>query len=694
MLQLCIIISTSSSVCCMTHFLLQCRLSCVVLRKVCVLSFLISFCFNAVAQDDFKPKFGVVDRAAVEMTAFPGDSSAAAVYLYDFGEVTYRYDDIRGLVMVMESWIRIKILKESALDRASVAINTYEGSGPENQELMDDIQGFTYNMENGQVVRTAMDRKSIKREKATGKYYTYKFNLANARKGSVIEYAYRRTTPLTVRDKPSPWSFQASVPSNWSEFRITIPFFLQYKTTMSGYLPLYISEQEPTDVHVGPSKLNGRGVAYRFVVKDAPAFVNEPYITTESDYLSKVNFELSVIQVPGEMSKHFSNTWDDVEKTLNDASWFGVELRKSSFLKAKRDEIMQTAKTPEEKMELAYRHLQSHMKWDGSSYLGSREGVKKAYENKAGNATEVNLILTSLLRELDLNADPVILSTRSNGRFLKEIPLLESCNYVISHVEVAGKEYFLDATQPYAKLGLLPEHTLNGYGRLIPKKGSGRFLDIKPLDLQSKLEMVNANISPEDGSIKGTYSISYAGYEALRWRDKYVKESDDIYHEALKKRSPEWKISNIAVKNKNEDLKLAVNVACDFELEDENASPDLFYFNPILAGRWESNPLKSKERIYPLDFTSGMSESFIGNYKLPAGYVLEEMPKAEIVSLPEKAGKFVYQVRQSGDMIQVSSVIVLSKTNFVADEYHDLKEFFERVVQKHGQPLVIKKKAN
>ncbi|SKC13611.1 protein of unknown function [Dyadobacter psychrophilus] len=686
--------STSFSIRCMTHFLLQCRLSCVVLWKVYVLSMLTFLSFNVAAQDDFKPKFGVVDRADVEMAAFQGDSSAAAVYLYDFGEVTYRYDDIRGLVMVMESWIRIKILKESALDRASVAINTYEGSGPENQELMDDIQGFTYNMENGQLVRTAMDRKSIKREKATGKYYTYKFNLANARKGSVIEYSYRRTTPLTVRDKPSPWTFQASVPSKWSEFRITIPFFLEYKTTMSGYLPLYISEQEPTDVHVGSSRLNGRGVAYRFVVKDAPAFVNEPFITTESDYLSKVNFELSVIQVPGEISKHFSNTWDDVEKTLNEANWFGVELRKSSFLKAKRDEIMQTAKTPEEKMEMAYRHLQSHMKWDGSSFLGSRDGVRKAYENKAGNATEVNLILTSLLRELDLNADPVILSTRSNGRFLKEIPLLESCNYVISHVEVAGKEYFLDATQPYAKLGLLPEHTLNGYGRLIPKKGSGRFLDIKPLDSQTKLEMVNANILPEDGSIKGNYSISFAGYEALRWRDKYVKEADDIYHEVLKKRSPEWKISNIAVKNKNEDLKGAVNVACDFELEDENASPDLFYFNPILAGRWESNPLKSKERIYPLDFTSGMSESFIGNYKLPAGYVLEEMPKAEIVSLPEKAGKFVYQVRQSGDMIQVSSVIVLSKTNFHAEEYHDVKEFFERVVQKHAQPLVIKKKAN
>lgn len=678
----------------MNQSLLQRGLRRVVRAVALSIPLLFTTSFTTFAQEDFKPKFGVVDQSSLEMTAYPGDSTADAVYLYDFGEVNYKYDNIRGLVMVMDTWVRIKILKESALDRGSVALKFYQGSGVDNQEHLENIQACTYNLESGRVVKTVMDRKSIKREKSTDNYYVTKFNLANVRKGSVIEYSYSRTTPLGVQDKPSTWVFQASIPNQWSEYRITIPYFLEYKITMGGYLPLYISNHEPVGVDMGLAKLNGGAMAYRFVVKDAQAFVNEPFITTESDYLSKVEFELSIIQVPGEVTKNFSKTWEAVEKTLDESAWFGGELRKSSYLKTKRDEIIQTAKTPEEKMEMAYRHVQNHMKWDGYSRLGSKDGVKKAYDNKAGNATEINLILTSLLRELDLNCDPIILSTRSNGRLLKEIPLLESCNYVISHVQIGEKEYFLDASQPYAKPGLLPEHALNGYGRLIPKKGSGKFLDIIPQDLLTKLEMINANIQPEDGSIKGTYSVSYGGYEALRWRDKYVDEPENVHHDALKKSSPEWKITNIAVKNRNEDLRLAVNVACDFELEDENASSELFYFNPILAGRWESNPLKSKERIYPLNFASGMSESFIGNYKLPVGYVLEEMPKSEVITLPEKAGKFAYQVRQTGDMIQVSSSVMLMKTNFPAEEYHTLKEFFERVVQKHGQPLVIKKKTN
>jgi hypothetical protein len=40
----------------------------------------------------------------------------------------------------------------------------------------------------------------------------------------------------------------------------------------------------------------------------------------------------------------------------------------------------------------------------------------------------------------------------------------------------------------------------------------------------------------------------------------------------------------------------------------------------------------------------------------------------------------------------VNSTIIVSRTRFPAEEYADLKEFFERVVQKHSQPIVIKKK--
>jgi hypothetical protein len=676
----------------MINYLLRSKLFCAGPSAFFILCFVLAIPFNLRAQEDFKPKFGVIDKESVAMTAYPGDSTAEAVYLYDFGEVTFGYEPNIGIVMTMDTWVRIKILKESGLDRASVALPYYDGSGMDKKEHINEIRGYTYNMEGGQLVSTALDRKSVKREKASDNYFVQKFNLPNVKKGSVIEYSYSRTTPLNYRDKPSPWAFQGSVPIQWSEFRISIPEFLEYKITMSGYIPLHMSDRKRTDLLLGHSKFNGPGTSYRFVVKDAPAFVDEPFITTKEDYLSKISFELASIAVKGEITKQFSHTWDNVEKTLDDVPWFGGELRKASYLKEIREKIATETQDPETRMNKAYTFLQNYMKWDGYTGLGSKEGVKKAYDNKKGNACDINIMLVTLLRELDLNCDPVVLSTRSNGRIMQDIPLLESFNYLIARVQIGEKEYLLDATQPYAKPGLLPEHALNSYGRLVPKKGPGDFLEIVPKDSQNKLEMIMAKIDPTEGSVKGKYSISYGGYEALRWRDKYIKEPESVFHEDLKKQVPEWQVTNISIKNKADDLKGAVNVDCEFESEQESSSPDILYFNPVLAGRWVSNPLKSKERIYPLDLTAPISNSYIGNFTLPDGYALEEIPKAEVLTLPEKAGKFTFQVRQMGNIVQVNSTIIVSRTRFPAEEYADLKEFFERVVQKHSQPIVIKKK--
>jgi hypothetical protein len=663
-------------------------------RQACFfVIFSIAYSFDSLAQDDFKPKMGIIDRASLEMTAYPGDSTADAVVLYDYGNVRFSYDDQKGIVMTNDFWVRIKILKESALSRASVSLPYFDGSDPVKRERISSVKAYTYNLEGNSIVTTELDRKSVKDEKGSNSYRSVLFNLPHVKKGSVIEYAYTITTPLMHRDKPATWSFQGNVPFAWSEYRITIPSFLEYKMAFGGYLNLHINKHELVNTDMGHSKYNGRGLAYRFVIKDAPAFVNEPYITTPADYLSKISFELASVAIPGALEKRYSQTWDQVDRTLNEVPWFGGELRKSSYLKETTELISRTTNDPAERKRLAYTHMQNYMKWDGYTGLGSSVGVKKAYDNKKGNDSDINIALVTLLRELGLECNPVILSTRSHGRIMQEIPLLESFNYVVGHVKIGEKEYLLDATQKYAKPGLLPEYALNGYGRLIPKNGVGKFLELTPRDTKSKLEMIKAEIDPEEGTVKGSYVISYGGYEAFSWREKYAAESENVYSDDLKKQLGEWRISNMVIKNKSEDLTGTVGVTCDFEIEHDETSQGLFYFNPILAGRWVENPLKSKERIYPLDFSSGISSSFIGNFKLPDGYMLEEMPKAEVVVLPEKGGRFAYQVTQNGNVIQVNSTIIIAKSNFSALEYHGLKELFERIVQKHAQPLVIRKKA-
>jgi hypothetical protein len=57
----------------------------------------------------------------------------------------------------------------------------------------------------------------------------------------------------------------------------------------------------------------------------------------------------------------------------------------------------------------------------------------KAYKDKTGNVAEINLMLTAMLRYAGLNANPVLVSTRSNG--IAMFPNRTAFNYVIAAVE-------------------------------------------------------------------------------------------------------------------------------------------------------------------------------------------------------------------------------------------------------------------
>ncbi|MCF0053195.1 DUF3857 domain-containing protein [Dyadobacter sp. LJ53] len=678
----------------MTHLLLQCRLSCVVSWRICVLSALIVLSFNAAAQNDLAPKFGTIEKADLTMQYDLIDSTAEAVYLYDYGEVTFAYDSFRGLVMKKKIWIRIKILKESALSRATVSLPYYEGSKLPDTEKIEDLTGYTYNLINNAIITSSLEKKSIRNEKLAEATWVKKFNLPNVKKGSVIEYAYTQTTPLTIRNTPEPWAFQGSVPTKWSEYKLTIPYFLEYHITIGGYLPLYINESKKVDLLFNNTTFNGTGTSYRLVVRNAPAFLNEPYITTAMDYVSKVSFELFGYRIPGLFGESFAETWDQVDDLLRSASWFGKEMNLKLFDRKTLDPLMSDKLTAVEKMNLAFSHVQKTMKWDKTSSLSTTPTVRSVYENKKGGASEINLILINLMREIGLNSDPVILSTRSNGRIIKDFPSFQGFNYVICLVKIDSTDYLLDATQKYTRVGTIPEDALNGFGRVIPKSKPGYFLDLVPRDMRNELQVIEAEIDPEEGIVKGQYNVSLGGYHALDWRDKYLQEPEQTYVDDFKTNFPEWKIQNLIVSNKSEKLEAAVNVKCEFEAENDASTPGILYFNPMMSVGLQENPLKSPERIYPLDFATNLSTSFLGKYKLPDGYVVAEIPKAEAITLPGNAARFLFQIKQEGNIIQVSSKVMLNKYKFSPEEYSDLREFFERIVKKHSQQLVIKRKEN
>ncbi|MCJ8165759.1 DUF3857 and transglutaminase domain-containing protein [Pontibacter sp. E15-1] len=632
------------------------------------------------AQDE-AAKFGKIDKAELEMRSYAPDTSAAAVILSDYA--FSRFDFKAGLKVLTERHIRIKILKKSGYDWANVSIPYY--SYESTRDKVTGVKGYTYNLEGNEITKDKLESKTVFEEKRNEYWYLKKFTMPNVKEGSVIDVAY--TTISERVYSLDDWEFQQSIPTAWSEYRLRVPEYFDYKFLMQGYHPLYKHANEQTSG--GARMLNN---AYVWAMKDVPALKEEKYITSLSDYQAKIAFELQQVNFPGEPTRIMTGTWDKVVSDLMESSSFGMQLNRNNFFKDDLAAITAKHKTPEQQMQAIHELVKKRMTWNGNNALYTDNTIRKAYDMRQGNAAEINLLLTSMLKEAGLDANPVVISTRNHGRVQTTAsPMKSMFNYVIAHVVVGEKEYLLDATEPLLPAGMLPFRCLNGSGRLIKKEGH-RWLALESATANTKLFSATVTINGK-GEIVGTGQESAGGHKALYLRKTIMEEGESKYAERISKEVGEYKLEAPVIKNLHE-VGNALDISYKITASGNGQDNSIIYLNPMLGQGEKENPFKLEERLYPVDFGSPIDETYLCRFTIPSGYELDEVPKGVIVNLPEKGGRFMYVVQQDGDVVQVMSKVSINKPIFYAPEYGHLKQLYDNVVAKHAEQIVLKKIAS
>jgi len=64
----------------------------------------------------------------------------------------------------------------------------------------------------------------------------------------------------------------------------------------------------------------------------------------------------------------------------------------------------------------------------------------------------------------------------------------------------------------------------------------------------------------------------------------------------------------------------------------------------------------------------------------------------KVLALPGNAGRYTYSVTQVGNLINVVSNFQINKSIFTQGEYPGLREFYNQVVAKQAEEIVLKKK--
>ncbi|KFF20200.1 DUF3857 domain-containing protein [Flavobacterium hydatis] len=660
------------------------------------------FYFSKIAAQEFK--LGKVSISELQEKVHAKDTSAAAAILYKKGVSRLEYDMTDGFIIMTEVESRIKIYKKEGYDWANQNISYYIGASglKENVTFSDAV---TYNLVDGKIEKTKLKSDGVFDENFNKYFNMKKITMPNVKEGSVIEYKYTIKSPSisSMRD----WYFQASIPVNYSEFVTKIPEFYVFNTKQKGYIFPEVNVEKNTRSIMFVSKEQSRGGGFNvaqtsysnekvdyvenkttYTAKNLPAMKEEGYVNNIRNYTSCIEHELSAKKFPNEPVKSFSTDWNSVVKTIYNYESFGPELNKTGYFEDDLKTLLAGVDTQDERIYLILNFVKSRVKWNGYTDYGCDNGVKKAYKEKTGNVADINLMLTAMLSHSGLTANPVLVSTRSNGIAIS--PNRTAFNYVIAAVETANGIILLDASDKYSNPNILPFRALNWMGRLIRKDGTSEEINLMPKIVSANNVSMSYNVDAS-GNVSGKTRKQYTNYNAMMFRNNIGNVKEDVYLEKLENDNNKIEISEYSRTNEKE---LLLPVIETYSFSGNNLCEIIggkIYIDPMLFFTNKQNPFTQENREYPVDYGFPSSNKYSINITIPEGFAVESMPVSGGFAMENDLGLFKFMSTVNQNVLQIVMTHQINEAIILAEYYPMLKGYYKGMIAKENEKIVLKR---
>ena len=565
-------------------------------------------------------------------------------------------------------------------------------------------EATTYNLINGKIEKTKL-KSDGEFDEVINKYWGQKkIAMPNVKEGSVIEYEYTLHSPNI--GNPRDWYFQTDIPVNHSEYINYVPEYFVFNTNVKGFIRPKITVEKANKMITIDSKervvgkmgatttnFNSDNISYTetkttYLAENMPAIKEEAFVNNVRNYTTSLEQELSMTKFPNSMMKMYSTDWESVVRTIYEYEDFGPELNKTGYFEDDLKTVLAGLNTQDEKIDAILKFVKSAVKWNDYYGYSCNDGVRKAYKDKTGNIAEINLMLTAMLRYAGLNANPVLVSTRSNG--VSFFPNRTAFNYVIAAVENGNDMILLDASDPFSIPNVLPFRALNWLGRLIRKDGTSLPVDLMPKKVSIDLKTMNYSIN-DKGEILGQLRNQMTTHNAMRFREAIKGVKEDVYLEKLENNNNKIEIKEYSLQNEKE---FNLPVIETYSFTGNNLSELIggkIYINPMLFLTRKQNPFKQENREYPVDYGFPFQDKYAINIQVPEGYKVENLPAPITLTMNENLGVFKYLTNLSGNTIQISVSNQINSSIVLSEDYLALKSYYQKMIEKQNEKIVLTK---
>jgi len=634
--------------------------------------------FSSLSQEISFPKWGQFSEYERELKVYEKDTTANAIVL---NEVGYAYIKKGGAYeIVKKQYYRIKILNIEGFKYATIKIPTYK------DEKIKEIKASTTSFLNG-TKTTYLDKTNIYRTKDSEDWYITSFTLPIVQVGSIIEYSFNKHTTyrFTFADG---WVFQSEIPKIKSTYHTTIPAFWNYHITTISIDNSKILEQKLINDCFDVNGAVAQCVYSKFELDNIPAFTEEDYSTSKNNFLKQVRFELKTFKQTDGTVKQYTRSWKDTDDVIFKKYQIGKDYKKTKFISKHIPSEILDEPNELEKAKKIYTFIKLYMNYNGKQGNKYSFNSKEAFQQKTGNLYEINTNLVNALLASGIKADFGLLSTRNNGFPTKLHPVITDFNYMVAHIIVDDKHYFLDATDKNLSFGELPFYCLNDEIRVFDKRNGSYWYKHKPDENNETIIHAIANVIGQS-EIEIQTRVIYKGYNATNKREEISELSEEEYINKLNDENEELQITKQTIENVDDTEKPIIETI-EFKSESDFVNNSI-YLKPFVIKSFKTNPFKLEERNYPVDI--GYKRKFTYNliFNIPANYKIKSLPENRKIVLPNMGGTLAYLSDVKNNKITINFSFSLDRTIYKPNEYYLIKEFISQLIIAQNERIILTK---
>jgi len=607
----------------------------------------------------------------LQMTSDPAYPDAAAICL----NRESIWDDV---LHYHSEYQRIKVLKSSAVESATVTLGYFKEDA-----MIDPVEGRTIHAD-GTVIPFSAKWEDLRAREGKSEYHRVAFTLPGVEVGSIIEYHflihYHQVSTIYAHVQPPDWELQGRFPIREEHFVYNAPPSLftnqpggrRMNEKTGRLLPqrtygIYDSHHNPlTDMLWYTNLPDGKKLApntlgqFSLKLTGIAPLQNEDWMPPIESRRYQVKFYMTA-QTSG------AEYWREETK-----GWL--------------EEVDQFAEPTK-----AIKDVAASLIAAGDSDPAKR--AEEIWQQKSGSGEEIAMLYLALLRGAGLTAYPVKVADRRGRVFDQDYLSFRQLNALVIVLNAEGKEMVLDPAEKMCPFGVVSWTHSGAGGVRQTDKGNGPW--VTPLLVfASNTETRRADLTVgAGGDLNGKLQFSFTGQEALQWRQAALRVDET----ELNRQFETWMAQQIPAG-------MTAHLTRFAKLDDPNSDLGAYATvtgapggatakRIVLQGSFFTTPdkrtfIEQPNRTQPVDMHFALQVKDGVFYHLPVGYTVEALPQGLPINW---SGKAVFQMKAAvtGNDVLVTRTLARAFTILGADEYSQLRGFYQGVAVADQQQLVL-----